>query len=58
LLMPLILGTLVTVHGKNGWLFGNKGGAWEYPAFCCFAVDACLRNPQMTATGRSLTIRA
>jgi putative oxidoreductase len=32
-LVPLILGTIVTVHGKNGWLFSNKDGGWEYPAF-------------------------
>jgi putative oxidoreductase len=32
LLIPLILGTIVTVHGKNGWLFSNAGGGWEYPA--------------------------
>jgi len=33
LLGPLILGTIVTVHGKNGWLFTNKDGGWEFPAF-------------------------
>jgi putative oxidoreductase len=33
LLVPLILGTIVLVHGKNGWLFTNKDGGWEYPAF-------------------------
>ena len=32
-LLPLILGTIVTVHGKKGWLFSNKDGGWEYPAF-------------------------
>jgi putative oxidoreductase len=32
-LVPLVLGTIVTVHGKNGWHFTNKGGGWEYPAF-------------------------
>jgi putative oxidoreductase len=32
-LLPLILGTIVTVHGKKGWLFSNPGGGWEYPAF-------------------------
>jgi putative oxidoreductase len=26
-------GTIVTVHGANGWLFTNHGGGWEYPAF-------------------------
>jgi putative oxidoreductase len=33
LLVPLIVGTIVTVHGKNGWPFSNKGGGWEFPAF-------------------------
>ena len=32
-LIPLIIGTIVTVHGKNGWMFTNKDGGWEYPAF-------------------------
>lgn len=32
-LVPVILGTIVLVHGKNGWLFTNKDGGWEYPAF-------------------------
>lgn len=33
LLVPLIVGTIVTVHGKNGWPFSNNGGGWEFPAF-------------------------
>ncbi len=33
LLVPEMIGTIVTVHGKNGWEFTNKGGGWEYPAF-------------------------
>jgi putative oxidoreductase len=37
-LMPLILGTIVTVHGKNGWLFTNKDGGWEYPMFWAAAL--------------------
>ena len=28
-----MLGTIVFVHGANGWLFTNKGGGWEFPAF-------------------------
>ena len=28
-----MLGTIVLVHGANGWLFTNKGGGWEFPAF-------------------------
>jgi len=33
LLVPMIIGTIVTVHGKKGWMFANEGGGWEYPAF-------------------------
>ena len=32
-LVPLIIGTIVMVHGKAGWQFTNKDGGWEYPAF-------------------------
>ncbi len=38
LLIPLILGTIVTVHGKNGWLSTNEGGGWEFPAFWAIAL--------------------
>jgi putative oxidoreductase len=37
-LIPLILGTIVTVHGKNGWLFTNKDGGWAYPEFWAIAL--------------------
>jgi putative oxidoreductase len=32
--------TIILVHGKNGWLFTNKGGGWEYPAFWAIALFA------------------
>ena len=32
-LIPVLLGAIFTVHGANGWLFDNKGGGWEFPAF-------------------------
>lgn len=35
-----MLGTIVLVHGANGWLFTNKGGGWEYPAFWTTALVA------------------
>ena len=38
LLIPLIVGTIVTVHGKKGWLFSNPDGGWEYPAFWSAAL--------------------
>ena len=37
-LIPLILGTIATVHGKNGWMFSNKDGGWEFPAFWALAL--------------------
>ena len=40
LLVPLMLGTIVTVHGKKGWLFSNPDGGWEYPAFWAAALLA------------------
>ena len=33
-----MLGTIIMVHGHNGWLFTNKGGGWEYPAFWAVAL--------------------
>jgi putative oxidoreductase len=33
-----MLATIVIVHGANGWLFTNKGGGWEYPAFWVVAL--------------------
>lgn len=37
-LIPTILGTIVFAHGKNGWMFSNKDGGWEYPAFWAVAL--------------------
>lgn len=37
-LIPLILGTIVTVHGANGFFFNNPNGGWEYPAFWSIAL--------------------
>jgi putative oxidoreductase len=33
ILAPFLLGAIVTVHLKNGWLFEAPGGGWEYPAY-------------------------
>ena len=37
-LVPLMLGTIVMVHGSKGWMFNNEGGGWEYPAFWSLAL--------------------
>ncbi|MBL1278102.1 MAG: DoxX family protein [Ectothiorhodospiraceae bacterium] len=29
----VLLGSIVFVHGANGWVFSNANGGWEYPAF-------------------------
>lgn len=39
-LVPLLMGTIIFVHGANGWAFGNEGGGWEYPAFLIAASIA------------------
>lgn len=38
LIAPL-LGAIIWVHGKNGWLFTAKDGGWEY---CAFLIVACI----------------
>ncbi|MCJ0763123.1 DoxX family protein [Variovorax terrae] len=40
--IPLIAGTIALVHGKNGWLFANPGGGWEYPAFWCVTLAVLI----------------
>ena len=62
LLIPLILGTIVTVHGKNGWPFSNKDGGWEYPAFWAAALlvqfllgDGAFALVQSAPIGRLLS---
>ena len=37
-LLPLIVGTIVMVHGSKGWTFDSSGGGWEYPAFWAVAL--------------------
>lgn len=32
-LIPILLGTIVTVHGPAGFFFTNTNGGWEFPAF-------------------------
>ncbi|MEL6858503.1 MAG: DoxX family protein [Pseudomonadota bacterium] len=39
-LIPLLAGTILFVHGANGWAFANEGGGWEYPAFLIAALVA------------------
>ncbi|WP_313142122.1 DoxX family protein [Stenotrophomonas sp.] len=36
--VPLLLGTIASVHGANGFSFANAGGGWEYPAFWALAL--------------------
>ena len=37
-LVPLLLGTIVTVHGAAGFFFNNANGGWEFPAFWIVAL--------------------
>lgn len=36
--VPLMLGTIVLVHGAKGFLFSAPGGGWEFPAFWTAAL--------------------
>lgn len=40
LLVPILLGAIVTVHGPAGFFFTNPKGGWEYPAFWIVALLA------------------
>lgn len=44
LLLPVLIGSIVLVHGANGWLYTNANGGWEYSAFLIAAsiVQALL----------------
>jgi len=37
-LTPVLLGAIVTVHGKAGFFFDSAKGGWEYPAFWIVAL--------------------
>jgi putative oxidoreductase len=39
-LVPVLIGTIVSVHGANGFFFSNPNGGWEYPAFWSIALIA------------------
>ena len=51
-LLPVLLGA-TWVHWKNGWLFTNAGGGWEYPAFLAAAVvtQALIGDGAFAASG-------
>jgi putative oxidoreductase len=40
-LLPILLTATLFAHGKNGWLFTNQGGGWEFPAL--FAIGALVQ---------------
>jgi putative oxidoreductase len=54
-LIPLLVGTVILVHGANGWLFANPGGGWEYPVFliAAAAVQALLGDGAYALRGPS-----
>lgn len=37
-LVPILIGAIVTVHGSAGFFFNNPNGGWEYPAFWAMAL--------------------
>ena len=38
LLLPALVGSILFVHGSNGWAFANEGGGYEYPLFLIAAA--------------------
>lgn len=37
-LAPILLGTIITVHGQAGFFFTNPHGGWEFPGFWMVAL--------------------
>jgi putative oxidoreductase len=37
-LIPILVGAILTVHGASGFFFNNPNGGWEYPAFWTIAL--------------------
>ncbi len=51
-LVPVLIGSIVLVHGANGWLYTNANGGWEYSAFLTMAsfAQALLGNGAYAAS--------
>jgi putative oxidoreductase len=44
-LLPILIGA-TWVHARNGWVFSNEGGGWEYPVFLIAAsIVVALQAP-------------
>lgn len=43
-LIPILVGAL-WAHSRNGWVFSNEGGGWEYPLFLIVVSLAVVLNP-------------
>jgi putative oxidoreductase len=57
-LIPTLLGAIIWVHAPNGWVFSNKGGGWEYPAFLILAsVVLALLGDGAYASSRRVRAR-
>tara|TARA_B100002049_G_scaffold88856_1_gene65475 strand:+ start:160 stop:606 length:447 start_codon:yes stop_codon:yes gene_type:complete len=59
-MVPLLLGTIVSAHGANGFMFSNEGGGWEYPAFWIVAlvVQALCGNGAAAWQSRATVVAA
>lgn len=53
-LLPILIGSIVFVHGVNGWGFSNQGGGYEYPLFLIAAslVQALLGDGAYAISSR------
>jgi len=56
-LLPALFGSIIWVHGANGWVFNAPDGGWEYPAFLIIAsVTQVLLGSGAYALSRSDTL--
>ena len=56
LLMPMLIGAIVFVHGGHGWIYTSPGGGWEYPAslLVLSAAVVCLGSGRSSLHQRVL----
>ncbi len=59
-LVPVLVGSIVFVHGGNGWGYSNEGGGWEYPLFLIVAsfVQYLIGNGALTLIKPATSARA
>lgn len=57
-LIPVLVGSILFVHGAAGWVFSAPNGGWEYPAFLIAAsiVQAMLGDGAYALSRKKVTV--